>query len=113
MCCHTEAGVADPTCYLTQSRYTDTRPTSCSSYPIIIIIIVIIIIIITITTTKTTTIIMIMIITMMMMIIIMMMMIIIIITVIINLIYVAQLDTNGILAALYIVIKYIQMRYMH
>ena len=27
-CCHTEIEVADPTFYLTQSQYTDTRPTS-------------------------------------------------------------------------------------
>ena len=26
-CCHTETEVADQTCYLTQSQYTDTRPT--------------------------------------------------------------------------------------
>ena len=32
---------------------------------------------------------------------------------IINLIYVAQCDTNGILTALYIVIKYIQTQYVH
>ena len=30
-----------------------------------------------------------------------------------NLIYIAQFDTNGILTALYIVIKYIQMQYVH
>ena len=28
VCCHTEIEVADPTFYLTQSQYTDTRPTS-------------------------------------------------------------------------------------
>ena len=33
-CCHTEIEVADPTFYLTQSRYTDTRPTSPSTDPI-------------------------------------------------------------------------------
>ena len=33
-CCHTETEVADPTFYLTQSRYTDTRPTSPSADPI-------------------------------------------------------------------------------
>ena len=33
-CCHTEAEVADQTFYLTQSQYTDTRPTSLSAYPI-------------------------------------------------------------------------------
>ena len=33
-CCHTEIGVADQTFYLTQSRYTDTRPTSPSADPI-------------------------------------------------------------------------------
>ena len=32
---------------------------------------------------------------------------------IINLIYIAQFDTNGILTALYIVITYIQMQYVH
>ena len=31
----------------------------------------------------------------------------------INLIYIAQFDTNGILTALYLVIKYIQMQYVH
>ena len=31
----------------------------------------------------------------------------------INLIYIAQFDTNGILTALYIVITYIQMQYVH
>ena len=40
-------------------------------------------------------------------------MIIIIIIIIINLIYIAQFDTNGILIALYIVITYIQMQYVH
>ena len=30
MCCHTETEVADQTSYLTQSQYTDTRPTSPS-----------------------------------------------------------------------------------
>ena len=38
---------------------------------------------------------------------------IIIIIIIINLIYIAQFDTNGILTALYIVITYIQMQYVH
>ena len=33
--------------------------------------------------------------------------------IIINLIYIAQFDTNGILTALYIVIAYIQMQYVH
>ena len=33
-CCHTEIKVADPTFYLTQSQYTDTRPTSPSADPI-------------------------------------------------------------------------------
>ena len=33
--------------------------------------------------------------------------------IIINLIYIAQFDTNGILTALYIVITYIQMHYVH
>ena len=33
-CCHTEIEVADPTIYLTQSRYTDTGPTSPSADPI-------------------------------------------------------------------------------
>ena len=33
-CCHTEIEVADPTFYLTQSQYTDTRPTSPSADPI-------------------------------------------------------------------------------
>ena len=37
----------------------------------------------------------------------------IIIIIIINLIYIAQFDTNGILTALYIVITYIQMQYVH
>ena len=32
-CCHTEIEVADPTFYLTQSQYTDTRPTSPSADP--------------------------------------------------------------------------------
>ena len=32
-CCHTEIEVADPTFYLTQSQYTDTRPTSPSTDP--------------------------------------------------------------------------------
>ena len=31
----------------------------------------------------------------------------------INLIYIAQFDTNGILTALHIVIMYIQMQYVH
>ena len=39
--------------------------------------------------------------------------IIIIIIIIINLIYIAQFDTNGILTSLYIVITYIQMQYVH
>ena len=34
MCCHTEIEVADQTFYLTQSQYTDTRPTSPSANPI-------------------------------------------------------------------------------
>ena len=38
--------------------------------------------------------------------------IIIIIIIIINLIYIAQFDTNGILTTLYIVITYIQMQYV-
>ena len=38
---------------------------------------------------------------------------IIIIIIIINLIYIVQFDTNGILTALYIVITYIQMQYVH
>ena len=38
---------------------------------------------------------------------------IIIMIIIINLIYIAQFDTNGILTALYIVITYIQMQYVH
>ena len=42
-----------------------------------------------------------------------MIIIIIIITIIINLIYTAQFDTNGILTALCIVITYIQMQYVH
>ena len=33
-CCHTEIEVADPTFYLIQSQYTDTRPTSPSADPI-------------------------------------------------------------------------------
>ena len=33
--------------------------------------------------------------------------------IIINLIYIAQLDTNGILTSLYIVITYTQPHYMH
>ena len=33
-CCHTEIQVADQTFYLTQSQYTDTRPTSPSADPI-------------------------------------------------------------------------------
>ena len=37
----------------------------------------------------------------------------IIIIIIINLIYIVQFDTNGILTALYIVITYIQMQYVH
>ena len=37
----------------------------------------------------------------------------IIIMIIINLIYIAQFDTNGILTALYIVIAHIQMQYVH
>ena len=37
----------------------------------------------------------------------------IIIIIIINLIYIAQFDTNGILTVLYIVIMYIQMQYVH
>ena len=36
-----------------------------------------------------------------------------IIIIIINLVYIAQFDTNGILIALYIVITYIQMQYVH
>ena len=39
--------------------------------------------------------------------------IIIIIMIIINLIYIVQFDSNGILTALYIDIQYIQMQYMH
>ena len=38
---------------------------------------------------------------------------IIIMLMIINLIYIAQFDTNSILTALYIVMKYKQMHYMH
>ena len=34
MCCHTETEVADPTCYLIQSWYTDTGQTSSSTDPI-------------------------------------------------------------------------------
>ena len=34
MCCHTEIEVADQTFHLTQSQYTDTRPTSPSTDPI-------------------------------------------------------------------------------
>ena len=33
-CCHTEVEVADPTCYLNRSQYTDTWPTSPSTDPI-------------------------------------------------------------------------------
>ena len=33
-CCHTEVEVADQTIYLTQSQYTDRRPTSPSADPI-------------------------------------------------------------------------------
>ena len=33
-CCHTETELADPTFHLTQSQYTDTRPTSPSTDPI-------------------------------------------------------------------------------
>ena len=47
------------------------------------------------------------------MVIMMMMTMVIIIIIIINLIYIAQFDTNGILTALYIVITYIQMQYVH
>ena len=36
-----------------------------------------------------------------------------IIIIIINIIYIDQFDTNGILTALYIVITYIQMQYVH
>ena len=36
-----------------------------------------------------------------------------IIIIIINLIYIAQFDTNSILTPLYIVIAYIQMQYVH
>ena len=42
-----------------------------------------------------------------------MIIIMIIIIIIINLIYIAQFDTNGILTALYIVITYMQMQYVH
>ena len=38
---------------------------------------------------------------------------IIIMIIIINLIYIAQFDTSGILTALYIVITYIKMHYVH
>ena len=34
LCCLTETQVADPTFYLTQSQYTDTRPTSLSTDPV-------------------------------------------------------------------------------
>ena len=34
MCCHTEIEAADPTFYLAQSQYADTRPTSPSADPI-------------------------------------------------------------------------------
>ena len=37
----------------------------------------------------------------------------IVIIIVINLIYIAQFDTNGILTALYIVITYIHMQYVH
>ena len=33
-CCHTKIEVADQTCYLTQSQYTDTGPTSPNADPI-------------------------------------------------------------------------------
>ena len=33
-CCHTEMEIADPTFYLTQPQYTDTRPTSPSADPV-------------------------------------------------------------------------------
>ena len=33
-CCHSEVEAADPTFYLTQSQYTDTRPSSPSADPI-------------------------------------------------------------------------------
>ena len=33
-CCHTEIEVADQTFHLTQSQYTDTRPTSPSANPV-------------------------------------------------------------------------------
>ena len=36
-----------------------------------------------------------------------------VIIIIINLFYIVQFDTNGILTALYIVITYIQMQYVH
>ena len=39
--------------------------------------------------------------------------IIVIIILIINLIYIVQFDTNGILTALYMVTTYIQMQYVH
>ena len=32
-CCHTEIEIADQTFYLTQSQYTDTRPTSLRADP--------------------------------------------------------------------------------
>ena len=47
------------------------------------------------------------------MIIMMMIIIIIIVIIIINIIYITQFETNGILTALYIVITYIQMQYVH
>ena len=34
MCCHTQIEVADPTFHLTQSQYTDTKPTSPSTDPV-------------------------------------------------------------------------------
>ena len=34
-------------------------------------------------------------------------------TIVLNLIYIAHFDTNGILTALYIVIAYIQMQFVH
>ena len=43
----------------------------------------------------------------------MMMMVIVVVVVVVNLIYIVQFDTNGILIALYIVIAYIQMQYVH
>ena len=84
--CHTEIQAVSQTCHLTQSQYTDTRSTSpgiSSVTPDIIIMIIVIIILI-----------------------IMMMMI-------INLTYIAHFDTNGILTALYMAIKYIQTHHMH